>query len=446
LLLTNGVVVGTYGSLSTYGIRIQAGGKLISESSPTNLNRIVRYNTVQEQASTNWSSSTVAPAVSVSSGTAPAPQARFAFTTWSLLGGNGNHFYGAPGSAVTTPFSFKDCQFGGGGFFVHRASTSLTNCLWERVALDLEDKVTGPTRYLYNNLFRGGQFLVDPYSSGTWFIKDNLFDQTTIIQSGQSIDHGYNGYVTNANRLQPNQPGTDQVLTSTNLDYRVGPLGRYYYPTNGGQLSRLIDAGSRNATNAGLYHYTTTTNKEAATTVDIGFHWVAVSNSLPIDTDGEGLWDAFEDRNGNGVWNPGEFNWQNADTDTNGLPDLQQYEVSNNVLVNDLAQDYGNDQNTQNETDVLAFGNTVIVAYVDSNLGVPGWGVVDIGCDPFGPNPHWFPPTNVVPQHLGWAISRDGGLSFTDKGPPPLFHSNLVLVLKQAHRGSEVASPGKFLN
>jgi hypothetical protein len=194
--------------------------------------------------------------------------------------------------------------------------------------LDLEDKVSGPTRYLYNNLFRGGSLFVDPISSGTWVIKDNLFDQTTIIQSGQSIDHGNNGYVTNANRLQPTQPSTDQVLTSTNLDYRVGPLGRYYYPTNGGLLSRLIDAGSRNATNAALYHYTCITNqwKETNSTVDIGWHVVAVTGAgAPIDSDYEGLPDHFEDASGDGAKNGSETLFTGADTDGDARNDYQEY-------------------------------------------------------------------------------------------------------------------------
>jgi hypothetical protein len=174
-----------------------------------------------------------------------------------------------------------------------------------------------------------------------------------------------------------------------------------------------------------------------ASTVDIGFHWIAVSNSLPIDTDGEGLWDAFEDRNGNGVWNPGEFNWQNADTDTNGLPDLQQYEVSNNVQVNDPAQDYGNDQNTQNETDVLAFGNTVITAYVDSNLGVAGYGekwadfFVDTNCDCLSN----YPLVIQTPQFIGWARSRDGGLTFVDQGSLPLL-SNVWAFIQTNEAGN----------
>jgi len=76
-------------------------------------------------------------------------------------------------------------------------------------------------------------------------------------------------------------------------------LGAFYYPTNGSStsLTNLFDAGSRNATNAGLYHFTTTTNqvKEATTTVDTGYHYVAVdANGNPIDTDSDGIPDYWK--------------------------------------------------------------------------------------------------------------------------------------------------------
>src|SRR5439155_543308 len=110
----------------------------------------------------------------------------------------------------------------------------------------------------------------------------------------------------------------------TNFTYAVGPLGSYY------QLStNLLNKGSRNATNAGLYHFTCSTNqvKETNSTVDIGFHDVALNtNNLPVDTDGEGLPDYFEDKNGNGFKDTGETDWLNADTDGDGLSDLQNLE------------------------------------------------------------------------------------------------------------------------
>jgi hypothetical protein len=73
-----------------------------------------------------------------------------------------------------------------------------------------------------------------------------------------------------------------------------------------------VDAGSCHATNVGLYHFTTTTNqvKEANTAVDIGFHYVALAPPLstlnPVDSDGDGIPDYLEDRNGNGAVNSGE--------------------------------------------------------------------------------------------------------------------------------------------
>jgi hypothetical protein len=63
-------------------------------------------------------------------------------------------------------------------------------------------------------------------------------------------------------------------------EYQTGPLGRFYYPAAGGgsSLTNLVNAGSRNAANAGLYHFTTTVahGKETNSIVDIGFHYVAL--------------------------------------------------------------------------------------------------------------------------------------------------------------------------
>jgi hypothetical protein len=91
----------------------------------------------------------------------------------------------------------------------------------------------------------------------------------------------------------------------------LGPLGNFYQPTN----SPLINAGSQNAADAGLFHFTITTNqvKETNSQVDIGFHYVATTaNGIPLDTDGDGSPDYAEDLNGNGSLNSGETSWTNA--------------------------------------------------------------------------------------------------------------------------------------
>jgi len=70
-----------------------------------------------------------------------------------------------------------------------------------------------------------------------------------------------------------------------------GTLGNYYLPTSGGNLSLLINAGSRTASAAGLYHYTTRTDQtKDSSTVDIGFHYIALNgNGQPNDYDLDGI-------------------------------------------------------------------------------------------------------------------------------------------------------------
>jgi hypothetical protein len=178
----------------------------------------------------------------------------------------------------------------------------VTNCLFERVAVDLNDYYApGSFSRFRNNLFYGGILTAAIYTNGTLCLKDNLFDHTAITNSGPgSIDHNYNGYVTNANRLSPNG-SNDVVLNTSSVSYESGPLGRYYLPTS----SAFINKGSlTNAGLAGLYHFVSTSDevKETNSALNIGLHFVALDASgLPADSDHDSLADFLEDRNGNGI-------------------------------------------------------------------------------------------------------------------------------------------------
>lgn len=85
------------------------------------------------------------------------------------------------------------------------------------------------------------------------------------------MTHDYNGYLQNQPRLSPN--GANDVIVAS-LAFETGTLGGFYQPAN----SALADQGSRSAAMAGLYHYTTTRDQvaEQNSTVDIGFHYVAM--------------------------------------------------------------------------------------------------------------------------------------------------------------------------
>ena len=136
-----------------------------------------------------------------------------------------------------------------------------------------------------------------------------------------------------------------------------------------------------------------------------------------VDSDGDNLTDAFE------VLSSKTSPGTNRTYYATGLDDREWW-LRSNVLVNDPEQDCETDQNTQGESSLMVFGNTVLVAWVDSNLGVAGYGKPG--------NPIYFP-TNCscpysncpvqtnTPQFIGWAVSRDGGVTFSDRGNLPLF-------------------------
>ena len=111
-------------------------------------------------------------------------------------------------------------------------------------------------------------------------------------------------------------------MVLTNLTYAAGPLGPWYI---GSASPTLVDAGSRNASIAGLYQYTTQTNQveETNSVVDIGLHYVAVdANGNPIDINGDGIPDSWCIQYG---FDPNDPSVAAADPDHDGLSNYQEY-------------------------------------------------------------------------------------------------------------------------
>jgi len=307
-----GTAIATAGS--EYGAYLDQNSVFNSYGTATSPNWIVRYNTVQEQSNPNWETESWEGSITedwdgTNSGT-------FGFTEWSALAGD-MHFYKAGDTGYVMPFVFQDCQFYNGAFNVWQDSLTSSNCLWQRVNLNVSGGASGVTNVFCNNLFLAGTFEYSTTlhrSSGVWTMLDNLFDQT-VISSGNNSSIAFcsnNAYVTT--NFGVIVPENNDVILTNSPAFEVGSLGDYYYPTN---QTNLIHAGSRPAPAAGLYHYTVTTNNiiEGTNQVSIGFHYVACSNSpvpVPIDTNGDGIPDYIEDANGNGQVDSGEIAWNVA--------------------------------------------------------------------------------------------------------------------------------------
>ncbi|MBI3418002.1 MAG: hypothetical protein HY043_22155 [Verrucomicrobia bacterium] len=330
LVLTNGFSVAVYG---TKGLTVKAGAKLISEGTPTALNRLVRYQTVQEQPTIWGTTASSMSLLGITSGT-PFPEVRLRFTDVSIMADsttsqikkyllqNNNLNAGA--------FTMTDCQLR--GVYLDVASTAgagmtvaFTNNLVLRSKFNFSQAGIGSgqspfTLSAYNNTFYGGSVSLT-YSDSTtaWTLRDNLFDGVTLTSpGGLQVTHDHNAYAATSVL-----PGSTSANITTNLspplDYQGGPAanwygveGGYYCPTGGVKLSQLIDwdtTTTRTPATLGLFHYTVKTaanSKEGTDTlqrVDLGYHYVGV-NSLnqPIDTDADGAPDYWEDRNGNGVF------------------------------------------------------------------------------------------------------------------------------------------------
>ena len=280
----------------------------------------VRINTVQERdgsagygpgGMTSWSTDA-----------ANAPTAQLQFTRCSMLSYDGNHFrddYGYLKVEAT------NCEFWSGGDGGYIASYKFVNCLFDRSYVGLGCYASGsfPNLGLSNCTLRGGALYIDHWYSQNWpvSIANCAFDGTTIQMNDYSGGNtnitycDYNAFLAYSNRLAVT--GSHDITNLLSFDWQTGPLGNYYLLTN----SPLVNAGSvTNAAWVGLYHFTTWTNqvKEANTALDIAYHYVACTNGVPVDTDGDGIPDYLEDVNGNGNGGDDATSWQSYNS-ANGL-------------------------------------------------------------------------------------------------------------------------------
>jgi hypothetical protein len=346
LTLSNGVVIGNYHET---GIWPQDGSQLISVGSPTALNRIVRYSTVQEQPVKLGASALneAKPVYPYAYGSVKAA-GMYRFTEFSTLANGGYHLHSYDGGWQYSNLVVRDCWFRNGKSLFQGngdCRIAVTNNLFHRSVVTANSSL----RFFFqNNLVRRGQFNAVNLSTNSWVLRDNSFDSCTIsaYDPGDTSDH--NAYINATNTLS-NTNAADVFLT--NFTYAAGPLGDYYHAS-----TDLLDAGSTNADALGLYHYTTQTNqsKEVNSTVDIGFHYVAVNtNGLPFDTDADG--------------NP---DYLDSDSDGDGLPD--DWELAHfGTLSEDGTGDYDGDW-VSNADELAAETNpadTMVVAWGNNTAG-----------------------------------------------------------------------------
>ncbi len=352
LSIDQGTVLALTSALSTapnyipfWGIRVNPGGRLRVNGVPTNHVTFTHVDCVQESPCYYWQP-VVSPMITfkglwlqnVITGNPPQPTQPLAaadlhFADFPVLDGGAAHFSNLYGDGSITydlvgDLTLDSCLFQGGevdyaaGSAMSRTFT-LRNNVFERCGLVVvpvtSDAVVEESFSVFNNLFYSNDIALVPIAGTNWTFTDNIFhgafldtDGNGNLLNGPVQNNHHNAYVGMPFHLQPGAPpGTDVTLST--LPYVRGPLGNFYLPTT---AAALFHNGSQPAAAAGLYHFTSyiTNVKEAANPVNMGPHYLALVGSLPADTDGDGIPDFIEDRNGNGIADTTETDWTIANT------------------------------------------------------------------------------------------------------------------------------------
>jgi len=315
LVITNGASITAYG---TGGLRLNPGAKLEVVGSARQPIEIHRYQSVQEQP-TSWGDvpGQTKYIFEPFSQSAVVPSASFRFVRFSALSPSISTYSIGIGPYDNLILDVRDCEFYGGlAYFrgVVGALHQVNNNLFDRSRLWLGG-VGGQQQIVFQNNLMRGVFCNFRQTAGaaTWTLRDNCFDGCTIAwNSFNNLLQSNHAYASTSFRLANSQQPSDVILSDP-IAWASGGSGRYYLPTS----SLLRNAGSRLASEAGLYHYTTSTTeaKEAATQLDIGYHYVSMGPQGSADTDLDGIADYVEDLNGNGAHDPGlgETNYSVSD-------------------------------------------------------------------------------------------------------------------------------------
>jgi hypothetical protein len=278
----------------------------------------VRASTVQEGGNGNWTKSWAIIGVIGSADqnlqdVTLSPEWQMQFTTCSVLSWGEQIFRDNSGYLIVRA---ADSTFVGGNNGGYILSCYFTNCLIDGMEAGQVQGYPGNAWIMRNCTWRGGiLYMARSHTAIPVSVRDCSFDGTSfsLVDSFSSnpacTDYDYNAYT---NATNPFPIGGTHDQTSVSFNWQTGPLGTYYLPSG----SALIDVGDTTADLVGLYHFTTQTaanSAEGSSTVDIGYHYVAVDgNNNPLDTDGDGTPDYLEDFNGNGVVDSGETDWQSA--------------------------------------------------------------------------------------------------------------------------------------
>ena len=318
ITISPGVVIAGFCTPSfgtAYALMVDRGTKLRVQGTSSQPCEFVWFNSVQEQSGTAWQGAVGAHLVSSAFfGPAAATEINLRFCEFSTLGNASVNLFEQDGyDSTALPVVIRDSQFHGGAVYLAVNQFNSTNCILDRsgtwVDLDLSDGAAKVN--LRNWLISGAYLQAWGLTTNQFSIRDSVFYQSILDNSGGAWDHGWNAYqtngCTNCNVLAGNV-GTNYIGT---VSFVSGPLGNYYLPTN----SALVDLGSiSNAATVGFYHFTTSTNQvlEATNRLDIGWHYIATvssSSTSALDSDQDGIPNYLEDINSNWIFDAGETDW-----------------------------------------------------------------------------------------------------------------------------------------
>lgn len=294
LTVNPGTAIGFFG---TYGFQ---NGTLNIQGNPLNRSKVAHFTSVQEQSAA-WGANASASCF-LKSGSMPTTTATFTDITTA----GGPKFTDSWVNTLTlTHSSLYGVRMNYyGGIPIIQA---FTNNIIQRGTLDY-GYCSGSTYEMrfVNNLFLNSSLSVGEFCNVSLIagltVRNNLFAKSIFTRgtsSGYAPTVTHNGFHSST--------VTSQGSSAKNIGTLDFVPGTFYYPTTGGNLSQLIDAGAGIAAGHGLFHFTTTQSqqKDGFSAVDIGMHYVALNGNLatsvPLDADNDNTSDYLEDANGNGL-------------------------------------------------------------------------------------------------------------------------------------------------